>query len=452
MDINTLWSLRLGYSAKQSSSIGKMGIDSFLSASFNAPYPKHLPHFLQDTPKTIQEWRVHRRSMKAMSETAIQKGQKTMARNVGKMKEEWINAMRNNKYPLREKMVCFWHNHFVSTSKKVKIPYWIYRHNQILRENAFGNFRELTRKILKSNAMIAYLDNNDNKKDRINENLSRELLELFTLGIGNYTESDINNGARALAGLSPGNDGAMYRFRQTDNSTKTYLGQKGNFKADDLVDLIFQQKNAPYLITRKILQWFIYDHPPEDLVQQYGDYLRKMDYEIAPFLKRIFALEFNKPTAGSKIKDPLLYALQLLDELQIKDIPTRHIVLFIRQQGMNLFNQPNVKGWDGGRSWLTSQIFLHRHKVSDLLCRSKSIRGNSARRLQTNLQWNRSGNHQTIITDLSNRLLFQVDQNLQNDMKSILKLTTSIPTVQMLMKQSCVCFNFITKTPEFQLI
>lgn len=451
MDINTLWSLRLGFSAKQSNPIRKMGIEAFLTTSLKAPYNKDLPYFLQDTPKTIQEWRAHRQTMKAMSETAIQKEQKAMARNVGKMKEEWINAMHNNPYPLREKMVCFWHNHFVSTSKKVKIPYWIYQHNQILRENAFGNFRELTHKILISNAMIAYLDNNDNKKDRINENLSRELLELFTLGIGNYTESDIKNGARALAGLSPGNNGAIYRPRQTDNGTKTYFGQKGNLRADDLVDIIFQQKNAPYLITQKILQWFIYDNPPENLVQHYGNYLRKVDYEIAPFLKKIFTSEFSKPTAGSKIKNPLVYALQLLDELQIKDIPTRHIVLFIRRQGMDLFNQPNVKGWDGGRSWLTSQIFLHRHKVSDLLCRNKSIGGKSNRRLPTKLQWDPSGNHKEIITELSNRLLFQVDENLQNDMESILKydFNPHSPNAHQAVMR---LFNFITKTPEFQLV
>ena len=139
----------------------------------------------------------------------------------------------------------------------------------ILREHAFGNFKELTKQIIKSNAMVKYLDNVDNKKGKYNENLSRELLELFTIGIGNYTESDIKNGARALAGLNYGDNRAAYRRFAEDDTDKTYFGKTGNWKADDLVDIIFEQKNIPYLITRKILEWFIYDNPPEDLVTYY---------------------------------------------------------------------------------------------------------------------------------------------------------------------------------------
>ncbi len=102
--------------------------------------------------------------------------------------------MRTDEFPFAKIWFVFWHNHFVSTSQKVKVNYWIYQHNMILREHAFGNFKELTKQIIKSNAMIKYLDNVDNKKDKYNENLSRELLELFTIGIGNYSESDIKNG------------------------------------------------------------------------------------------------------------------------------------------------------------------------------------------------------------------------------------------------------------------
>ena len=135
------------------------------------------------------------------------------------------NECRN--YPLREKMVCFWHNHFVSTVQKVKVNYWIYQHNKFLRENAFGNLKNLTKKILKTNAMVRYLDNVDNRKGKINENLSRELLELFTLGIGNYTENDIKNGAKALAGLGLGQETAKYRRIWEDNDEITYFGKVG---------------------------------------------------------------------------------------------------------------------------------------------------------------------------------------------------------------------------------
>ncbi|MFK7904187.1 MAG: DUF1800 family protein, partial [Chitinophagales bacterium] len=244
---------------------------------------------------------------------------------------------------------------------------------------------------------------------------------------------------------------AVYRPRQMDSGIKKYLGKSGNFDADDLVDLIFQQKNAPYLITRKILKWFIYDNPPEELVKYYGDYLRKVDFEIAPFLKMLFLTEYKKPTAGSKIKDPLLFGLQLLEELQAVGVRPRAILQFLKIQGMDLMNPPNVKGWDGGRSWLTSQVFLHRNKVSDSLCRNKMYEGRKAKKIQTRLDWNPNGSHKSIIHELSERLLFQVDENLQKDMESILKYDFD-PQSQNANQAVLRLFNFITKTPEFQLI
>lgn len=451
MNRHTLWSLRLGFSGKQSEMIQRMGFEQFLSASLNTKATTQKPTFLQDVPKTVEEWKAFRQARKSLSAEEKKANQKEMRRNMVKLKSWWLDRMQTEKLPLREKMVCFWHNHFVAASQKIKVPFWLYEHNQTLRENAFGNFRELTRKMVKNNAVLQYLDNNDNKKGRINENLSRELLELFTLGIGNYTETDIKEGARALAGLSIGNGEAVYRFRQMDNGIKTYLGKSGNFKADDLVDLIFQQKNAPYLITRKILKWFIYDNPPEELVKEYGDYLRKVDFEIAPFLKKVFLSEYNKPTAGSKIKDPLLYALQLLDELQAAGVKPISILQFVKQQGMDLMNPPNVKGWEGGKSWLTSQIFLQRNKVSDLLCRNKVFEGRKVQKIQTQLQWNSNGNHRDIIAELAGRLLFEVDENLQTNMESILKydFDSKSPNANQAVLR---LFNFITQTPEFQIL
>ncbi|MFK7904561.1 MAG: DUF1800 family protein, partial [Chitinophagales bacterium] len=191
MNINTLWSLRLGFSAKQSSLIQDMGLERFLSASFNAKPSTTEPSFLQKVPKTIEEWKTRRQGMKSMSAEEKKMNQKVNRQTLMELKGWWVTKMQNERFPLREKMVVFWHNHFVAASQKVKASFWIYEHNQLLRENAFGNFRELTRKMVKNNAVGNYLDSNDNKKNRINENLSRELLELFTLGIGNYTETDI---------------------------------------------------------------------------------------------------------------------------------------------------------------------------------------------------------------------------------------------------------------------
>jgi uncharacterized protein (DUF1800 family) len=322
----------------------------------------------------------------------------------------------------------------------------------------------LTKKIIQSNAMVRYLDNTDNRKDKLNENLSRELLELFTLGIGNYTEEDIKNGAKGLAGLGIGEENAVYRKFFEDNEPFVYLGKKGNFKVNEMIDIIFEQPNIPYLITRKILKWYIYDNPKEELVNYYGDYFKKMNFEIKPLLTKIFTEEFTKNNAGSKIKNPLEFSLQLMTELNIENPNGKLIAFFLKEQGMDLFNQPNVKGWDGGNSWLTSQVFLQRNNTADLLCGGKSftrgkkemdensmMKQNPNRQLNVKLHWDAAGNNKEIIAELSNRLLFQTDQNNQADFEQILKYDFDSKTEG---SKNAVMrlFNFMIKTPEFQLI
>ena len=465
MNKSTLWSLRVGFSGKQAVEIEKFGIAGFLQKSIHAPFSNDLPDCLKDDPKTLAELKELRQSIKNSDSEEQKKILKKQIRNSIELKKWWIDRMRNESFPLREKMVLFWHNHFVTTSQKVKVNYWIYQNNYLLRENAFGNFKRLTKVMIQTNAMVRYLDNVDNRKDKINENLSRELLELFTLGIGNYTEEDIKNGARALAGLNLGQEEAVYRRIFEDNTDKTYFGKTGNFKADDLVDIIFEQKNIPYLITRKILKWFIYDNPKEELVTYYGDYFRKVNFEIEPLLTKIFSEEYAKENAGSKIKDPLVYLFQMIDELNIESVENVLIAYFLKQQGMDLFNQPNVKGWDGGNSWLTSQIYLQRNNVSDLLCNGRNISRKILNKIpddgeQTEIElekinvkvdFDSNGNNKKIISELSNKLLFQVDENTQKDMENLLKYDFD-PKDKNANFAVLRVFNYITKTPEYQLI
>lgn len=469
MDKNTLWSLRLGYSAKQAKTIEKIGLKKFLDESFSSKFDSKVPDFLKDSPKTFAEFKEIRKMTKDNPDQKKEM-QKEEVQTFLEMKTWWIDKMMQDEFPLREKMTCFWHNHYVSTFQKVKVNYWVFQHNQILRENAFGNFKTLTKQIVQSNAMVRYLDNVDNKKGKLNENLSRELLELFTLGIGNYTEEDIKNGAKGLAGLGLGEDNAIYRKIFEDNDNFVYLGKKGNFKIDEMIDIIFEQPNIPYLITRKILKWFIYDNPREELVHYYGDYFKKMNFEIKPLLTKIFTEEYAKNNAGSKIKNPLEYALQLMNELNIENPNEKLIARFLKDQGMDLFNQPNVKGWDGGNSWLTSQVFLQRNNIADLLCNGKNLtrakkinndnsmmsddlmtRQNPNQQLKVKLDWNKEGNNKEIIGELKNRLLFQTDEADQQDFEKILKYDFDSKTEG---SDNAVLrlFNFMVKTPEFQLI
>lgn len=458
---SNLWSLRIGFSGKEATQIEKSGIELFIRNSIKASFEKNTPSFLKDEPKTLAELKEKRQQIKVATSEEQKRLVKKQFLSSLEMKAWWLENMIKTEFPLREKMVCFWHNHFVSTVQKVKVNYWMYQHNQILRENAFGNYKELTKKILKTNAMVRYLDNVDNRKDKINENLSRELLELFTLGIGNYTENDIKNGAKALAGLGLGETKAQYRKFFEDNDTITYFGKTGKFKADDLVDIIFEQKAIPYLITKKILKWFIYDNPKEELIIYYGDYFRTVNFEIEPLVLKIFTEEYEKETAGSKIKDPLVYILQLIHELKITEINTEVLALFLSQQGMDLFNQPNVKGWDGGNNWLTSQLFLQRHNASDFLCNGrmlneKVLRGNDIetsemiKTIKVGIAFKKGSNKQ-IISELTERLLFQSNEELQKDMEQVLKYDFDASN-ENAEKAVLRLFNYITKTPEYQLI
>ncbi|NDP26718.1 MAG: DUF1800 domain-containing protein [Flavobacterium sp.] len=462
MDKFTLWSLRLGFSAKQAKTIEKIGLKKFLEQSYATKFDSKIPDFLEDSPKSLKELKEIRKTLLAENPEAKKEQLKKEVQTSFEMKAWWIDKMDQDEFPLREKMTCFWHNHYVSTFQKVKVNYWIFQHNQMVRENAFGNFKTLTKQIIQSNAMVRYLDNVDNRKDKLNENLSRELLELFTLGIGNYTEQDIKNGAKGLAGLGIGEEKAVYRKFFEDNENFDYFGKKGSFKVEKMIDIIFEQPNIPYLITRKILKWFIYDNPKEELVRYYGDYFKKVNFEIKPLLTKIFTEEFDKNNAGSKIKNPLEYSLQLMDELNVANPNTKLIAYFIKEQGMDLFNQPNVKGWDGGNSWLSSQVFLQRNNVADLLCNGKNLsrakkednlmrKENPNQLLNVKLNWDQEGNNKQIIAELKNRLLFQTDENEQQDFEKILKYDFDSKTEG---SENAVMrlFNFMVKTPEFQLI
>ncbi len=474
MNIYNLWSLRLGYSNKQSANIQKFGLDGFLEKSFDYSYSKTIPVFLENAPKNLKEVRDLKRDIDKKDVSSKREKVKNELPINFEMKAWWLENIYQSEFPLREKMVGFWHNHFVSTFQKVKVNYWIYQHNQLLREHAFGNFKVLTKKILKSNAMIMYLDNKDNKKSKINENLSREFLELFTIGIGNYTENDIKEGAKALAGLHFGDDEGQYRSIWEDNSEKIYFKKRGNWKADDLVDIIFEQPQTSYLIVEKFLKWFLYDEIDKSLVTYYGDYFRKMNYEIKPLLTKIFTDEFQKNIVGQKIKDPLTFIFQLAHELNLKDINFKLVAFFLKSQEMDLFNQPNVKGWTGGKNWLTTQLFLQRNNTSDLLVSGKMnaqprkyLKDKKEDKMETNekvtmenvpklLQFEtridfKKGTNKEIIKELSERLLFSVDDDLQKNMETVLKydFDSEDKNAQAAIKR---LLAYICKTPEFQLI
>ncbi len=464
-------SQRLGFTNAQAESISRLGVESFLKKSFETPLSIDVPKFLADAPRNRKELREIRQS----SDDAKKKFAVTeRLRSVG-VAHVWLDKMYQDEYPLREKMVLFWHNHFVSDMQKVKISYAIFRQNNLLREMAFGNYKELTRRILYDNAMLAYLDNTQNKAKTPNENLSRELLELFTLGVGHYTEGDIKEGARALAGLNIGDEGGQYYRFWEDNGNKTYLGKTGNWKADDMVNIIFDHPKAGERLMIKFLKYFVTDEPSPSLIDDYTKAFRKANFEMKPMLEKLVRDERFAKSQGMKIKDPTTFLLQLLYEFQLDVPPIRATQPYFIGQGMKLLNPPNVKGWDGGKSWLSSQKLLQRVSVVALLGSGKSLENYKFKRKQENaaedigmtmetmvdnkyeeskkptLRWNTAlTNNKDIIKDLTNRLVFTVPKDLQTDCERILKYDFDAKADNALQSVTRLA-EHIMKSPEFQI-
>lgn len=450
---SALWSLRLGFSAEQAEKIEKGGLESFLKASFATPADKAVPAIFDTVPKTPAEYRSLRTGTKTGAPERKELAEKEL-QAFQDFKAWWIGKMTADEFPLREKMVVFWHNHFVSSYKKVRSSYWTYEHNQVLREHAFGNLRTLVKKAVATNAMVRYLDNEENVNGKLNENLSRELLELFTLGIGHYSEEDIKNGAKGLAGLRISEGGAAYIPRFESQESFTYLGVSGNLKLDGMVDAIFRHPEAPYFITRKLLKWFLYDDPDEKLVRHYGDFLRKSDYELQPFLIKMFLEEYPKETAGQKIKDPLVFLLQLADELHIKKDKGYLMILLLKLLGMDLYNQPNVKGWDGGTAWITAQTYLLRQDITEKVCSGrypKSVKEDAQTTFAVSVPFDKAATNKKIIQDLSDRVLFRVTPEMQDGFERILKYDFD-PNAKSTPETILRLFDAMAKCPEFQLI
>ncbi|MCX8473465.1 MAG: DUF1800 family protein [Sediminibacterium sp.] len=427
MDINTSWSLLLGYSDKQAKVIADKGMKHFLKKSFEAKYNQPT-EFLNTT---IQDIKLYRQQQKSLKDDPS--GKKEFNKKYNQELQEfytwWIINMQNSEFPLREKMTSFWQNHFVVTENKVKFNKWIYQHNQLIREHCFGNFKTLTKMMLFNNAMNLYLDNFDNKVDGLNENLARETLELFTLGIGNYTEMDIKNAAKGLAGMTAGDDGAVYRPKRMDNSPMNFLGKVGVFKAEEIVDIIFEQKAVPYLFTKKILTWFITDNPTDADVKKYGDYFRKKNFEITDLLLKIFTDEYNMPRPiGTKTKDPLTFLLPILTDLNLKVAYSRPLIYWLKGQGMLFYNQPNVKGWVGGEDWINTQslttrqsalhqiLFMPNYAYKKL--NLTNIDGSSGK-LEINLLPNDT--NKTIIDRMVNKWSFIDSEEMQTDLETVLR-------------------------------
>ena len=273
----------------------------------------------------------------------------------------WAERMLVTRRPLEEKLTLFWHGHFATGNGKVRDTRMMLRQNEMLRANAAGSFRDLLAGILTDPAMLVYLDNGENRKGHPNENFGRELLELFTMGVGNYTEQDIREASRAFTGWT--NDVLEFRFDPElhDFGEKEFLGRKGNFDGDDIVDIILEQPATADFITAKLYRFFVAEEPPPAVRSELAALFREANYELEPVLKRIFlSRDFYSPAAfGTQIKSPVQLVVSTYRKMGLEELPTvPDFNGLTASLGQSLFYPPNVAGWAGGRTWITPATLL----------------------------------------------------------------------------------------------
>jgi len=285
----------------------------------------------------------------------------------------WLNEMINSEAQLREKMSLFWHGHFAS---RVVNIYFQQQLLNVIRENALGNFGDLLREVSKSPSMLSFLNNQQNRKQHPNENFAREVMELFTMGRGNYTETDIREAARAYTGWGFNVKGEFVeRPFLHDNGNKTFLGKTGNFDGDDIIDIILEQKATAKFITQKIYKYFVNDEVDNEKVEKLSEKFYRDNYNLQKLMNEIFLSDwfYEEKNIGTRIKSPveLIVGVRRLIPMQLEKPESQ--LLFQRVLGQILFYPPNVAGWPGGKNWIDSSALMFRMRLAQILTNAEAF-------------------------------------------------------------------------------
>jgi uncharacterized protein (DUF1800 family) len=275
----------------------------------------------------------------------------------------WLYRMLQTPDQLQEKITLFWHGHFATSAEKVQDPIMMQQQNDLLRNNATGSFQEMVQSISSDPAMLIYLDSASNRKTHPNENFSRELMELFCLGEGHYSEGDIRELARCFTGWEVKNRRFRFNRYQHDFGSKTVLGKTARFTGEQAVEQVLEQPSAAQFIAAKLVNYLVFDEPvvPAMLVEPLAAQLRADDFQLGPTLQKILSSNlFHSPfSRRRKIRSPVELMVGMLRTLEMT-VNINELAAGIQDIGQGLFFPPNVNGWDGGRSWINSSTLLGR--------------------------------------------------------------------------------------------
>ena len=321
----------------------------------------------KDSAKTDDEKRDEAEKRRQM----VRDIQREQVKNLQEMRIDWLKRMATGPRPLQEKLTLFWHGHFATSAVKVKDAYFMWLQIDTFRQKGSGNWLDLLEAIAKDPAMLIWLDQAQSRKEHPNENFARESMELFTLGEGHYTEKDVTEAARAMTGWSLDRPNEEYRYRPRihDNGIKTVLGKTGNLSGRDVLEVIVAQPQAARFITGKLWKFFASDNPDPKLFDALADSFRANGNNFAPFLKTLFASQefYADSVMRSQIKSPVQWLVGTVRLLQ-RDMPPGIVAAqMTKSLGQELLLPPNVKGWDGGLSWITTTTLLARYNQAAIL-------------------------------------------------------------------------------------
>lgn len=283
--------------------------------------------------------------------------------NIKSLNLTWLFQMVESRAQLREKMALFWHGHFATRDINI---FYQQQLLDIVRQNALDSFRDLLHQVSKSASMMNFLNAQQNKKDHPNENFAREVMELFTLGRGNYTENDIKEAARAFTGWGSTFKGTFqFRRFQHDDGSKTVLGKTGNFNGEDVLNVLLEQKQTARFITQKIYRYFVNEAVDKDKVEWLTDRFYKSDYNIGALMEDIFTSDwfYDTRNIGARIKSPIELMVGIQRMIPMKLENEEALLLLQRVLGQVLFYPPNVAGWPGGKSWIDSSTLMVRMRI-----------------------------------------------------------------------------------------
>lgn len=278
----------------------------------------------------------------------------------------FLEKLARSNEQLREKMGFFWHGHFAT---RINNPKFNKQLLNTLREKSLGNFRDLLFEVSRSPSMLQFLNNQQNKKDHPNENFAREVMELFTMGRGNYTEKDIREAARAFTGWGYDKDGNFIeRKKLHDTGTKTFLGKTGNFTGDDVLNIILEQKTTAEFITKKIYTFFVNEKPDLSIIKNLSQNFYQSGYDIKKLMNEIFSSSwfYDKKNIGNRIKSPTELFAGMMRILPMEIQNPENIMVYQKLLGQMLLYPPNVSGWPNGKSWIDSSTLMLRLQIPQI--------------------------------------------------------------------------------------